>query len=551
MPTFRDMCCVRGFFLKLLFFVTLVAPLGAFADTSDAPDALPGWTHTPFARDTFQGHGRVVSGKTFSKISPVADDLDNDPLNGLEVVHVGEDGEVYAFMSDGTLYWQSRTPNARCQRQKKATDRVRSSPAIADLDGDGFKEVIVGFGAFNYKYKRCGGGVVAFNGQTGQRKSVFNLKKHTRKKKLGGLSYTVLSTVGIADVDGDGKKEIGFGAFNHFVYLLNYQLKPLWYYNAADTVWSSPAFANVDNDSQLEMIIGTDISENKLLKPPTDDGGYVYALDTQDVGEDDERQFRNSSSIVWQTYLPQTIMSSPVIADVLPEVEGDEVIVQSGCYFPDNEQLKEGRWIKVLNSKNGKVLATLDTPACASASVAVGDINDDGVNEIVAVVNGSKSVGGTGSSALIAFRADQVTPLWSITPRVAGSTDSFAGDLQSPIIADVDGNGSLEVLVASGAGIGIYEGSTGESLTCYDSVCSNGNETTLFTSTTVKATPLVADINNDGILDIVTGSSHTDVSGAGVIYIWTNLADVISSFPGSQPAFSAPWPMFKGNPART
>ena len=87
---------------------------------------------------------------------------------------------------------------------------------------------------------------------------------------------------------------------------------------------------------------------------------------------------------------------SPVIADVMPDRAGLEVVVQSGCYFPQKEIPKRGAWIKVLRGRDGKVLRTLSIPTCSSSQVAVADLDGDGELEIVATVSGSAAYGGDG-----------------------------------------------------------------------------------------------------------------------------------------------------------
>ncbi|MBI5148943.1 VCBS repeat-containing protein [Candidatus Pacearchaeota archaeon] len=67
--------------------------------------------------------------------SPALADLDGD--GKLEVIIGSDDGKVYAWHHDGSLVdgWPQQT-----------NGWVRSSPAVADLDGDGDTEIIVGSG---------------------------------------------------------------------------------------------------------------------------------------------------------------------------------------------------------------------------------------------------------------------------------------------------------------------------------------------------------------------------------------------------------------------
>ncbi|MCO6429436.1 MAG: hypothetical protein J5J00_01125 [Deltaproteobacteria bacterium] len=527
-------------------FATCFPPFSLRADQRDNPDPIPGWTHsTELNRDTPKRHGLLLNGGDVTFSSPVIADIDGDPSNGLEVAVGGADGVLHAYKANGELLWNVQLPNASC-RQASSINKLLSSPAVGVLKGDGMPHVIVGYGGVGGS--ACGGGVVAVRGSDGQTVWHFDLKKFAKKERFGSISHAVFSSPAVADVDGDGKLEVGFGSFDRNVYLLNHDGSVRWYYNAADTIWSSPAFADIDNDSKLEMIIGTDISANSRLRPPTKNGGYVYAFDTSDR-KGKRIFFRDRSISKWQTYFDQVIYSSPIIADVLPDSPGEEVLVGSGCFFPQRGRKKKGRWVKVMRLKDGKVLRTLPTAGCSSSSPAVGDIDDDGVLEVVATVNGDKSIGGDGKSRIMAFKAASSSLLWSIIPTERGRNDPWGGNFQSPVVADLDGNGSLEVLVANGASVGIYSGRDGFPLTCQDSSCTNPYM--LYAFDTLRSTPAVGDVNNDGQLDVVIAGGHTSSGGLGVLYGWTNFGDVLQSSPGLQAPLSVPWQMFRGNSGRT
>ena len=507
------------------------------------PDALPGFVHSNnFDSDSAQKHGIVLDGRGILYSSPAVADLDGDSTNGLEVVVGGADGMLYAFSSSGESLWTAPMPNYNCSGASKS-NKLLSSPAIGDLDGDGIAEALVGWGGGGIG-KNCGGGVLAVNGRDGSRKWTFDLEKFARKMKFGSpTGHTVFSSPALADVDGDGKLEVGFGSFDRNVYLLEFNGKVRWYYNAADTVWSSPAFANVDNDPELEMIIGTDISANGALRPPTKNGGFVYAFDT---AKRSRKRIGFREEYVWQTYLDQVVYSSPVVADVLSSNPGNEVLVASGCYFSSSGNDKKGKWVKILSATTGAVLQTLETTGCAPSNVAVGDIDGDNALEVVVTSNGHGSIGGDGFGRVHAFDPETSEPKWSAIPRVRGNNEAFAAHMNSPIIADVDGNGSNEVLVANSSGIVVYEGSTGEALTCQDSSCES--QSTIYAWGALRSTPAVADLNLDGILDLVIGGLR---GKKGALYAWTNLAEVISSSSGSGAPYAAPWPMHRGNARHT
>ncbi len=530
-----------SYFSAALWVISLVTGACPLAVRADAPDPIPGWTHGASNSDGDGQPGIVLSGGPVTYSAPVIAEIDGDSSNGKEVAVGGADGLLYVYRADGSRLWTAQLPIYGCGGLG-GTNKLLSSPAVGELFGDGIPYIVVGYGGV--ASKACDGGIVAIRGTDGARLWNLNLKKFAKRERFFSLSSTVFSSPALADTDGDGKMEIGFGAFDRNVYLLNANGSLRWYYQAADTVWSSPAFADVNGDGRLEMIIGTDISGNTRLRPITRDGGYVYAFKTQDR-KGARINFRQKDGFFWQTAFDQVIYSSPVIADVLPNNPGAEVLVGSGCFFPQNRSAKRGRWIKILRLRDGKVLQTLTTPACSSSAPAVGDLDDDGVLEVIATVNGASEIGGDGQGKVMAWKAAVNTPLWTVEPLDRGRSDDYSGNFSSPVVADVDGNGSLEVVTSYGGSLQIFNGKDGQALTCQSRPCSSA---VLSTNSSLRNTPAAADLNGDGILDLVAAGAD---GASGQLYGFTNLAEVLTTPAGGQEPYSAPWPMYRGNSAHT
>ena len=526
--------------------LVLISALGASiaqAGAGDVPPAVPGFTHTPFSGDD-SGRGKLLSGGKVIRSSPVIGEIDRNDSNGKEVAVGGNDGRLYVYKSNGELLWQKDVIPGGCS-PADGDGTFHSAPAVGAIYGDGVPYVVVGYGTI--QPSNCDGGVIAYRGTDGAEAWRFSLRNFAASQGYREDLYGVLSSPALADTDGDGRMEIGFGGMDRNVHLLNYNGTSRWYYHAADTVWSSPAFANADSDPQLEMVIGTDISADPA-SGWYGDGGFVYVFDTN-ARNPLRMEHSTPGAVRWRTFFDQAIYSSPVIADVLPSNPGSEIITGSSCSGD-----KGGKWIKILRMSDGAVLQTLNAPSCTPSSVAVGNIDDDpaGQLEIVATAQGEVATGGDGKSRIVAWNPNNPNPIWSTIPGDPnnGLNDPYGADLQSPVIADLDGNGSLEVAAANFWSVAILHGKDGRQLTCNDSrQC--GSAISVSGSEMFKSTPAVGDINNDGRLDLIIGGTHIFGNQRGLLYAWTGFAGLLKSPAGTQAANSAPWPMFRGNAQHT
>jgi len=131
--------------------------------------------------------------------------------------------------------------------------------AIADVDGDGKMEVVVG----SYDNK-----VYCLRGSDGTQKWAFTTG--------GWVDY---SSPAVADCDGDGKMEVVVGSEDHKVYCLRgSDGAQKWAFTTGSYVSSSPAIADVDGDGKMEVVVGSD--DHKVYCLRGSDGTQKWAFTT-------------------------------------------------------------------------------------------------------------------------------------------------------------------------------------------------------------------------------------------------------------------------------
>jgi hypothetical protein len=234
-------------------------------------------------------------------------DLDND--GQLEVVVLYEGGGVIALRHNGTSYWSRSLSCNSC-------GIGLNSPTIADLDGDGLREILVG--CYN-EFK-----VYALRGTDGS-----TLWSYDNVRTCGQNSSRK-----IGDIDGDGALEVGLTSYerpNHLIVLNGATGAVEWtWQNPAGVGFEGLAIADVDNDGCMEVIVGPNSATA---------GSKFYVLDSPVpvsgcgiLGEDEELKVEEDRNI-GGVYL----LVSPVKGGVNVET-GRKAFVE--IYTPDGRKVK-------------------------------------------------------------------------------------------------------------------------------------------------------------------------------------------------------------------
>jgi len=196
--------------------------------------------------------GRSGSSKwTFSAGGPVESSPAFGDINGdgrLEVVFGVSQQGIYALDSLGRKLWFFQT--GMDVRVPGNPARIRSSPALGDINSDGQMEAVIGANDGHIYALRASSGSLLWQVSVGD---------------------YVESSPTIGDIDGDGRLEVLCGTHARYMTVLDGatgQQKWRFAPNGSQEIVSSPSLADIDGDGLLEIVIGAN-------------SNAFYALDTR------------------------------------------------------------------------------------------------------------------------------------------------------------------------------------------------------------------------------------------------------------------------------
>ena len=452
-------------------------------------------------------------------------------------------GHVVA-VSDGSILWDRDVAPLFGMAANKQS--FASSPAIGDLDGDGTLEVVVATSALSSDCKP--GALIVLDNQGRVRP---NWPKLADDEKIppGNCPDSFFSTPALGDLDNNGDLEIVIGGFDARIYayhhtgdlVAGFPPPSALYFRfgwdnlrtrLADTIWGSPALADVTGDGRLDILLGTD-EGNWDDRYPGDSGGWrcPYRLPPGWAeGNCGGALYGLTGGGALLPGFPQfrleTFQSTPALADVTGDGR-PEIFIGTGTFYhnysPDSPDY--GKRLYAFDSQ-GRELPGWGggkaTTEVVPGAPAVGDIAGDGGLEVVVADRDGK---------LYAWHSNGATVNgFPMIPRSPfGDTDSQDVG-KGVVLGDYDGDGKMEVFMTV-AGTPVVVDGNGQMLTRTNS----GNQSLPFyyADGLLLNNPAVADVDGDGQLELIAHNSR--------LFVW--------DLPGG--AIRADWPMFKNNATRT
>ena len=362
-----------------------------------------------------------------SGVSIVDLDADGQP----DLVFGTADGYVHALTGGGAVKWSTRlsttrsvpfTPQARDMDGDGRVDIVvvtndpalvrlnstggvvwstslagktpLSTPTLLDVDGDGSLDVLIGEDAPRLE---------AYSGVDGS-----FLNSYT-----GGVGQF---TPSILDVNGDGRGEFYFAGDDKKIHAYTAAGVQLWSRGPGGTAsfTNSVAIGDVNGDGFPDIVSGDD-----------GDPGWEFALNATD------------GATVWSTALASLREGHQTLVDLAGDGTLETLVgVASGPLY-------------ALNGRNGSILWTYAAGTSQANAPAVVDLDKDGRVEFVYVDQGPlvRVLNETGA----------LVYAWNASPNDPGLVFARQKTMVTPAVADIDGDGGMEVVVPTGLGVQAFQ----------------------------------------------------------------------------------------------
>jgi len=433
---------------------------------------------------------------------------------------IGESyGRIYFYRNDGDSSAPVWTSIGLVTNSTGGTIDVGyySTPDFADIDGDGDLDLFIG---------ESGGRIYFYRNDGDSSAPVWTLVGLVTDSAGSTIDAGSYSSPDLFDIDNDGDLDMFIGESGGRIYFYRNDgdsSAPVWTLvglvadSADNTIdigsYSSPDFADIDGDGDLDMFIG-------------ESGGRIYFY----------RNDGDSSAPVWTSVglvtdsVGSTIdagsYSSPDFVDINGDGDFDLFIGESGgrirVYNNDGDP-GTPTWQLIV-----QYLGYIGAGSYSAPSVV--DIDGDGDFDLFI---------GDSNGFLYYYRNDgsNSAPFFNPTGSITDSTGSSinVGARSNPDFADIDGDGDLDLFIGeSGGRIYFYRNDGDSSAPVWTSIGLVTNSVGSTIDVGSYSSPELGDIDNDGDLDLFIGDSYGRIyfyrnDGDSSAPVWTSIGRIVNS----------------------
>ena len=445
--------------------VTIGAALVATATLVTVGQSTPasGATTVPVPTMVWQ---RTFPGVSFRESSPTPAQLTTSA-----VVVGALDGKVYGFdaaTGANEPGWPVATSNP-----------INSSPSAADVRATGRSDVFVGSGIAAGGVRCPGGGTYAMDASGAVR------WHNTATDPVCGANTAFHSSFAIGDVTGADVASATIGALGLEMPSYNAVsgvMNPGWPYYTDDTVFSSPALADVNGDGIPDVVVGGDSTPGGVIDHR---GGLVRAV-------------TGGGQTLWQFFTDEIVRSSPAIGDITGSGHPSIVFGTGNGYVFQPGGAHDSTALFSLDTGGHEQWRT-DLGGLTVGSPALADVAGTGHAEVVEGTDGTPTNPNVGSIWVLDGNGRPL-PQWAGRAALGGA---IIGGITT---ADLNGDGAQDLIVPTGGGVTAYDGRTATPLFSLDVGLVSFQNSALVTN------------DGNGALGITVAG--TEANGTGIVQHW-------------------------------
>ena len=403
-----------------------------------------------------------------------------------------------------------------------ATEIIKASPVIVDLDDDGMQEVIIVYDAGSALHvdaysprlhcsvtgwspggSKSGELLWSYSDDTLQ---IGSTNGPYTSSWLGGHRPTTQPLLADLDLDGDAELVLAAIDDNEKPVVVALPLgangvpTPIWQSTLEDGSHpSDPAFAQVDDQTAYVLLTTTDASSGAMWvwKLNSQSGDQLWSLSLSNLdGDSDVPHIRLPGPVIANLdsdSTPEMIISIPTDADGSSSVDGAEF---------RGLEIDDGTEIWSFEAVNGYA----DAPP-----LAIDTDDDDVIDRVCWVTWYQETTARHGHAGChdVSGNNPQIDWYNDLEQSSGAPNDEIA--VAQPVWMDIDGSGAAELLVAYGRTLWAWDGDTGTQA----AINSNWNNEIEVEHRTWSS-PSLADVDGDATLDIVLGDTVISTALADV-----------------------------------